>query len=155
MNEIDILPAKESDHESLSALCKRSKAFWGYNPEQMKTWDDDLTISASFIQENIVMKALQNGQLIGFYSFVQKEDEVWLDDLFIDPSVIGEGIGSILLTHACEAVMKMDMNSLLLESDPHAEAFYLKKGFERVGEHDSSIPGRVLPVMRKELGKTP
>ncbi|MEM8900594.1 MAG: GNAT family N-acetyltransferase [Bacteroidota bacterium] len=152
MNEIAIVPALESDHESLSALCKRSKAFWGYSPEQMKAWDEDLTISASFIQENIVMKALQNGQLIGFYSLVQKENEVWLDDLFIDPSVIGKGIGSILLEEAYEVVLKMEMNSLLLEADPHAEAFYLKKGFERVGEHASSIPGRVLPVMRKEVG---
>ena len=95
-----IVPALESDHESLNALCKRSKAFWGYSPEQMKAWDDDLTISASFIQDNSVLNALQNGQLIGFYSLVQKADEVWLDDLFIDPSVIGEGIGSMLLAHA-------------------------------------------------------
>ncbi|MEL6193177.1 MAG: GNAT family N-acetyltransferase [Bacteroidota bacterium] len=152
MNEIDIVLAMESDHESLSALCKRSKAFWGYSPEQMKAWDEDLTITTSFIQENIVMKALHNEVLIGFYSLVQKEDEVWLDDLFIDPSVIGEGIGSILLAHAYRAILELGVTTLLLEADPHAEAFYLKKGFERVGEHASSIPGRALPVMRKDLG---
>lgn len=155
MNEIDIVPALMSDHESLSALCKRSKAFWGYSPAQMKAWDEDLTITASFIQENLVMKALHNQVLIGFYSLVQKEDEVWLDDLFIDPSVIGEGVGSLLLNHAYEATLKLGVTVLLLEADPHAEAFYLKKGFERVGEHASSIPGRVLPVMRKELGEVP
>ena len=153
MNEIDIVPALMSDHESLSALCKRSKAFWGYSPAQMKAWDEDLTITASFIQENVVMKALQASQIIGFYSLVRKEDEVWLDDLFIDPSVIGEGIGSKLLAHAYNATLELGVTTLLLEADPHAEAFYLKKGFERVGEHASSIPGRVLPVMRKELGK--
>ena len=49
----------------------------------------------------------------------------------------------------------MDMKSLWLEADPHAEAFYIKKGFERVGENASSIPGRVLPVMRKELENMP
>ncbi len=152
MKEIDIVPAMESDHESLSALCKRSKAFWGYSPEQMKAWDEDLTITASFIQENVVMKALHKEGLIGFYSLVQKDNEVWLDDLFIDPSVIGEGSGSKLLTHAYKATLELGVNCLLLEADPHAEAFYLKKGFERVGEHASSISGRVLPVMRKVMG---
>ena len=36
-------------------------------------------------------------------------------------------------------------------SDPNAASFYAKYGFKQVSKEKSSIPGRFLPVMEKDL----
>jgi hypothetical protein len=47
---------------------------------------------------------------------------------------------------------ELGFESVRLESDPHAEGFYLSRGAERVGEEPSpGRPGRILPVLRYVL----
>ena len=43
---------------------------------------------------------------------------------------------------------------MVIQSDPHAEGFYLHMGARRVGERASdSIPGRVLPLFVLETAE--
>ena len=45
------------------------------------------------------------------------------------------------------AAAALGVTALSIESDPHAEGFYLRLGARRIGEVPSTLPGRVLPLL--------
>ena len=148
-----LLPAQPSDHHLLSQLTKLSKAYWGYSAAQITAWSEDLTISEAYITNNWVYKYVENRQIIGYYALVrQQKKTMLLDNLFILPAEIGKGYGSLLLAAAIVAAKAQGATSIMLHADPHATAFYEKKGFEVVGQLPTSIANRFLPIMAIDLG---
>ena len=147
-----IISAKASDHTTLTHLTKRSKAYWGYSKEQIQKWNKELTITANYITENTVYKLVQNKEIIGYYSLIQIDQQtIELDNLFIHPNVIGRGMGSLLLQDALNRSKEDGYTRMKLYADPHATKFYLKKGFEVVGQLETAIPNRFLPIMERIL----
>jgi predicted GNAT family N-acyltransferase len=60
--------------------------------------------------------------------------------------MIGSGYGRQLFEHALRTAAQRGMSSLLIESDPHAEGFYLAMGALQIGER--ALPsGRALPLL--------
>ena len=47
-----------NDNEILTAITKKSKAYWGYSEEQIIKWNDSLTITATYIETNSVFKLM-------------------------------------------------------------------------------------------------
>ena len=77
----------------------------------------------------------------------------FLDDLFVDPGAMGQGLGRRLFLRAAEVAREWGYGVLELESDPYAERFYLRLGCERVAMSPSAlVPGRSIPLMRYTLG---
>ena len=85
----------------------------------------------------------------GFYYLKDSDGVCWLEDLFVEPDAMGKGYGKRLFEHAQQMARAAGYSEIQWESDPNAEAFYLKMGAERIGEkHSLLIKGRVLPQMR-------
>jgi hypothetical protein len=40
---------------------------------------------------------------------------------------------------------------MIVVADPNAVSFYVSKGFHEIDRKESTIPGRFLPVMQKDL----
>lgn len=75
--------ATQKDHQVLTEITKKSKAFWGYSAEQMTIWSDTLTISEEYIETHFVYKLIQENQVIGYYSYYfENEKNIKLDNLF-------------------------------------------------------------------------
>ena len=147
-----LLPAQPKDHQLLTQLTQLSKAHWGYSAAQMTAWSEDLTISETYITNNLVYKKVENGHIVGYYSLVlQDEKSILLVNLFIHPAEIGKGYGSLLLAGAITTAKAQGYATITLHSDPHATAFYEKKGFEVVGQLPTAIPNRFLPIMTKRI----
>jgi GNAT superfamily N-acetyltransferase len=72
--------------------------------------------------------------------------------LFVEPEVIGRGIGRALLQHALDATQSAGIKSLLIESDPNAEPFYRAQGAETIGCRTSPTTGRDLALLRLPVG---
>lgn len=71
--------------------------------------------------------------------------EAELGSLFVDPDVIGKGVGRRLLHHMLETARGIGVRTVVLDADPNAEPFYEAMGFVRAGVVPSgSIPGRTL-----------
>jgi N-acetylglutamate synthase-like GNAT family acetyltransferase len=148
-----ILPAHPSDHQVLSEITKASKAHWGYSAAQLAEWDEELTITEGHIQENHVFVCWEGNRCAGYYSLLTPEaGSAKLENLFIRPENIGEGIGSRLLEHAVGKARELGCEKIFLHSDPNATGFYLRHGFGITGQIASSIPGRFMPLMEKEVG---
>lgn len=128
---------------------RASKAYWGYDIQQMEVWKEELTISPSYIQENQVFSLWSNGKIIGFYSYFEQEDHIKLDNLFLLPAFIGKGLGYWMMEDFLKRVASIPKDKIVLDADPHAEGFYLKLGFQTISWLPSSIPKRFLPTMMK------
>lgn len=141
-----IRKAKKEDSKRLSDLAYKSKAYWGYSEEFLEKCKDDLTVTERYIESHPVYVVEESDEVIGFYSLSITERK--LDALFIDPNYIGKGIGKLLWSHLLQQAKQLHIEDFTIDSDPYAEAFYLKMGAERIGEIQSTVfPERRLPLL--------
>lgn len=148
---MNILKAETEDSELLTTLTKRSKAYWGFSEEILKEWEHLLSISKDYIEKNKVYKLVENENIIGYYSYFSIDEKtIKLDNLFILPEFIGKGFGKILMNDFLEKANRLGIKKITLDAEPNAENFYKNFGFETVGQLESSIKDRYLPIM--ELG---
>ncbi|MBZ4037152.1 GNAT family N-acetyltransferase [Flavobacterium sp. 17A] len=149
---MNIQKAKTEDHIRLTEITKKSKAYWGYSEEQLEKWSNNLTVTADYIQTNPVFNLVDENQIIGYYSYLKKEDnQVKLDNLFILPEYIGKGFGSFLMNDFLERMRNEKCQKIILDSEPNAEQFYQKIGFVKIGEFETSIKNRFMPIMEMNL----
>ncbi|MFD5321811.1 GNAT family N-acetyltransferase [Streptomyces sp. NPDC127098] len=142
--------AEPHEADALTALTHRSKAHWGYPRDVLDRWRDLLTITAGTIRADHVVVAERAGVLLGYYRLHGAAPDGELADLFLDPPVIGTGLGRTLWEHAVATARERGFRTLTWESDPNAEPFYRHLGAERIGGREVA-PGRVLPIMRTVL----
>ena len=81
----------------------------------------------------------------------QKKKNAILDNLFILPEYIGKGFGKYLMSHFLNRMKNEKFEKVTLDSEPHAENFYLKIGFKKIGEFETSIKNRFMPIMEMTL----
>ena len=58
--------ANNTDHEILTQITKKSKAFWGYSEEQIEIWSTFLTVTSGYIKANAVYKISVEDQIVGY-----------------------------------------------------------------------------------------
>jgi ribosomal protein S18 acetylase RimI-like enzyme len=149
-----IRSAVPDDTGVLTELAMRSKAHWGYDARFMELCRAELTMTAArMAEEEIVVAGRTDRELLGFTSFVREPDgTVEVMNCFVEPALIGTGIGHALMTELVARARAMGIAVMMVDSDPQAEGFYRRQGFRRVGEAPSgSIPGRLLPRLRLDL----
>lgn len=152
-DEIILRAAVPEEAEALTALTRRSKGYWGYPREMLDRLADMLSISAATIRDGHVVVAERDGAVAGYYRITGEPPHGELADLFLEPEAIGIGLGRTLWDHAVASARSTGLHTLTLESDPHAEGFYLRMGAERIGEREVA-PGRVLPILRLTIATT-
>jgi predicted GNAT family N-acyltransferase len=151
---MEIIKAEIADSEILTAITKRSKAYWGFSEDILKEWEHLLTITKDYIEKNEVYKLVQNDQIIGYYSyFSTDENTIKLDNIFILPDFIGKGFGKILMNDFLKNIKQFGTYKVTLDAEPNAEKFYKTFGFETIGQLESSIKDRYLPIMELQIEK--
>ncbi len=114
----------------------------------LDAWKSGLEISGHEIAARPFFVAEEGGAIAGFAS-LQPSPQAWeLDNLWVAPEAMRRGIGRALFEHALAAARGAHAAALIVDADPHAEAFYLACGARRVGEVAAPIhgqPDRVRP----------
>jgi len=148
----EIIKANTHDYRVLTDITKKSKAYWGYSDEQMRKWSDLLTITEEYIQNNEVYKLVINQSIVAYYSYFEIEkNSVRLDNLFVSAENIGKGYGKLLMNDFILKIKKSEAQRILLDADPNAQKFYESFGFVKIGEIETSIKDRFLPIMELKL----
>jgi GNAT superfamily N-acetyltransferase len=138
----------------LTALTRRSKAYWGYDATFMAKANSFLFVSADSIAQFDVFVAEDTEGIAGYYELEPVSDtgKGWLESLFIEPRAIGTGCGKFLWQHLLTTARTRGYTVIEWEADPNAEGFYARMGAYRIGANESGVTaGRMLPVMRIEL----
>ena len=137
----------------LSQIALSAKAHWGYPKRWMEIWTPLLTYSAEYFVANECWAAVLDNIPIGFYTLQEKRGNAWIEDLWVLPEYIGQGVGRQLFLDAISRARQRGYKTLQLEADPNAVGFYEKMGMHQVGERPSEVDGqaRVLPIMQMYL----
>ncbi len=155
MNDAVLLrPARVEDANALTALALRSKAYWGYDEAFMKACVAELTITPKRILAEEMTVAECGGAIAGMVSLAAGEapDRCELEDMFVDPPIIGTGLGSQLMAHAKQVATERGVQCIDVDADPNAQGFYERCGYKLTSTSPSaSIPGRMLPRLRLDL----
>lgn len=151
--EGEIRRARRDECTRLSDLAFRSKASWGYSEHFMAQCRAELTVSETDIRDGEFFVLESDGAIIGFCALRSGgEYEGELADVFVEPAHMHAGHGRRLVEHAKQAARARGWQSLRVEADPNALAFYQSCGGEQIGTVASgSIPGRRLPLVRIRL----
>jgi len=140
-------PDKES-LAALSALCLRSKGYWGYGSEFLEACRVPLTLTQDNVKGTDIGVAREDDRFIGMVQVEVSEETAELDKLFVAPSYIGIGLGRDLLNWACNLAYWQGARHMRIASDPGALRFYLAAGAVEIGTVQSeAIRSRTLPLL--------
>ena len=148
-----VLRATPEQAGELTTITIAAKRHWNYPERWIQFWLPVLTISPGYIRENETWAAVQDDMCIAYYSLKEEDESLWLDNLWVLPEFMGQGIGRDLFQHALERSRILGAVIMGIVSDPNAQNFYEKMGARKVGEVQSEVDGqpRVLPVMEINL----
>ena len=145
VSELTLRSARADEAEVLTELVMRSKAHWGYSDEFMERCRAELAIHAEQMAPSRMTVAEVEGRAVAVATLEGEPPEAELGSLFVDPDMIGKGVGRRLLQHMVEMARGIGARTMVLDADPNAEPFYEAMGFARAGVVPSgSIPGRTL-----------
>src|SRR5688572_22130050 len=109
--------ARPAEAALLSALALRSKAHWGYDADFLAACRDDLTLSPEEIASSPVFVFDGGDALSGFYRLLLQHDGVAeLDDLFVEPTAMGQGVGKRLWRHAVATATNLGCSEMVWQS---------------------------------------
>ncbi len=147
-----IRPAQVDEGAALLQLMIASKGYWHYPPEWMASWISRQLIDATYFADHSseVYAAVVEDVIVGFYSLLPQGQVCMLDDLWVEPAHIGQGVGRRLFAHALQRAGQLDATTLRWDAEPQAEGFYIKMGGRTIGEKISRM-GSKLPIMEMTL----
>lgn len=157
MCDVEILRAEPAEAARLSQIAHAAKSYWGYPARWIEQWHNQLTISPAYISAEEVWSAHCEESILAFYALTGKGETLRLDNLWVMPVAIGQGIGSRLFHHAMKRAVALGASHVEVESDPNAEGFYQKMGAMTVGEVGYEMEGirRTLPLLRIDFQPMP
>lgn len=151
---IDTRLAMADEAEALHDLSIRSKAHWCYDTDFMALVTSKLHLREEWFLAGRVILAMVKGSIAGVVAVMPPDRALVseLEHLFVDPQAIGRGVGTALLEKAENLLRNENAKALRATSDPHAQTFYERRGFVKIGDAPSdAIPGRKLPILIKCL----
>ena len=152
---IHIRRARPDEGELLREIAVASKGHWGYDADVVRDWAAAGDFTAGGLARKAVHVAEVNGRVVGWAGLMPRGDVCWLDDLWIEPSAIGMGIGSRLFQHAAHVAEEFGASRMEWEAEPNALGFYERMGGRYLRDGEPSEWGRVLQVMGVDLVSFP
>jgi N-acetylglutamate synthase-like GNAT family acetyltransferase len=147
MTDPVLRPAAPDDYERVRELTFESKAHWGYDREFVRRWAEGLT----FENDRERWVAEVDGTIAAWAALVPPAEGIAvLDDLWVDPAAMGQGLGSRLFRLAAARARELGAERLEWGAEPNAVGFYEKLGGRKLRDHVTEW-GRVAPWMGLDL----
>ena len=145
MKKIGLVPAREQDLATLTEICVRAfhtDVDCGATEAGGPPGYDDVTYQRRALERGqAYLKIMADGEAVGgFHVFQDAPDEFYLSQLFLDPALHHQGVG----TQAMELMFERYPQARIWRTDTPAwntrtRPFYLKLGFEIVKEEEGLL----------------
>ena len=149
-----IRPVRPEEAEILSQIAITAKRHWNYPEQWMKLWIPQLTFGPAYFEANESWAAdSADHAVLAFYTLQDRDGIAWLENIWVLPTYMGQGVGKDLFTHALTRARERGFKTMRLEAEPNAIGFYEKMGMRKVGEYQYELDGqpRILPIMEINL----
>ena len=151
---IQLRDIRPNEFSYLDGLCLRSKAVWGYDDAFMAACRAELTLHPHELLSTQLQVAERDATAVGLTQLKVIGADAELMKLFVEPALLGSGIGRRLFAWAVERARALGAVRMMFEADPGAAPFYARMGARQTGFAPSqSIPGRMLPLLQMELAQ--
>jgi GNAT superfamily N-acetyltransferase len=137
------------DMAALSAVYRRSSLSNGGDRPKLLANPEFLEFSDRGVREGRTRAAVTGGQIAGFASWLAAGDADEIEDLFVDPDWMRQGIGRALVLDLIAIARGRGMGRVEVTANPHALAFYEQAGFVVYREVKTALG--TAPRMRLEL----
>jgi ribosomal protein S18 acetylase RimI-like enzyme len=145
--------ARPEDADTLSQIAIAAKRHWNYPEHWMQLWIPQLTFGPAYFEEHEGWVAEWSDEVIAFYTIEARENNAWLENIWVLPKYIRQGVGKELFLHGLSRSRELGYKTLKLEAEPNAIGFYEKMGMRKFSEHQYELDGqpRILPLMEMDL----
>ena len=151
---IKLRDGRRNELPSLSELCLRSKAVWGYDDAFMTACRTELTLRPDELQSTHLQVAERETAVAGLAQVKVTDVDADLLKLFVEPALLRSGVGRLLFEWAIATARALGAIRMIIEADPGATPFYEHMGARHAGfARSQSIAGRMLPRMQMDLEK--
>jgi GNAT superfamily N-acetyltransferase len=134
-------PAETGEASALTNLALTSKAVWGYDAVFMAACRAELTVHPDSIRRDPTYLIEADGRILGFYQLRTRDVVAEVSMMFVAPEALRSGVGRRLWAHLEDTARRAGATRLEVDSDPHAEGFYLAMGMRLSG--DGHAPPRL------------
>lgn len=149
--DVRIRSVAPDEGERLRKIAIAAKSYWGYDLDRVREWAAMGDFSAAGLRQKDFYIAAVEGKAVAWAAAIDRGEVWWLDDLWIEPEWMGQGIGSRLFRHAAEQGRRAGAARMEWEAEPNALGFYEKMGGRYLRESEAGIWGRVNAVMGVDL----
>ena len=149
---IQLRDARQNELPTLSELCLRSKAVWGYDDAFMTACRAELTLRSDELQSTHLQVAERDLTVVGLAQVTVTSTDADLLKLFVEPALLRSGVGRLLFEWATTKARGLGAVRMIIEADPGAAPSYEHMGARYAGFAPSqSVPRRMLPRLQMEL----
>jgi GNAT superfamily N-acetyltransferase len=139
--------ARAEERADLIELQRQASLMWEEDRAALLAAPDAIDLPADQIDEGHVFVFEQTGLVLGFGVVLPRDDgAATLDGLFVDPDAWGYGVGRRLVDHALQVARQRGCVALNVVANQRALGFYLKCGFEALGEVETRFSPGVAMV---------
>ena len=149
--DVCIRSVAPDEGERLREIAIAAKGHWGYETDRVREWAAMGDFSAAGLQQKDCYIAAVEGRAVGWAAAIDRGEVWWLDDLWVEPEWMGQGIGRLLFRHAAERGRQAGAARMEWEAEPNALGFYNKMGGRYLHSSEAGAWGRVNAVMGVDL----
>jgi GNAT superfamily N-acetyltransferase len=144
---VEVRKATPADLEVLQDVYRRSSLSNEGDRANLLAHPETLVLPDHAIRRGDTRVAVSGGDVLGFITIVTVDGACEVDDLFVDPDFMRQGVGRRLVADAVEVAGHRGVPRLEVTANPEALAFYLSVGF--VVDH--RVETRFGPGLRMHL----
>jgi N-acetylglutamate synthase-like GNAT family acetyltransferase len=152
MTTFQVRQAQPADLPALTTIYRRASLSNKDDAPNLLAHPEVLVLSDEAIRTGRMRLAVDPaGTIVGFATVQQEDGFLELEDLFVDPDWMRQGIATLLIQDAMTAAQQRGISRIEVTANPHADAFYRQVGFQPAGE----VQTRFGPGQRMSLKVNP
>ncbi len=138
MEHLSTRTATEDDLEVLRAIYRRSSLSNHDDRANLIAHPEALHWAGDGVAERRTRVAVdQDGRVLGFVTVVDIDGGRELEDLFVDPTAMRQGVATLLVRDAVLDATRSGVPWIEVTGNQHAAEFYASAGFVRIGDEQT------------------
>jgi GNAT superfamily N-acetyltransferase len=122
-----------ADYPAVAAVYLRASLFNDGDRDHLMADPRHLVLEPDGLEQGRTHVAEKHGSVVGFASWVEAEDTVDLEDLFVEPTWMRQGVATALVVRIIDVLRSQGVSCLEVTANPHALGFYRAVGFRDIG----------------------